>query len=62
MLYVGFFANSSIGEAELLVHFLSKLESFGIKSNPDTTEEDGMRHLCLLIKHLEKAYESKLAK
>jgi hypothetical protein len=45
-------------ERNLLFHFLPELKSFGTGSDDDTTEEDGMRHLSLLIKHLEEAYET----
>jgi hypothetical protein len=45
-------------ERNLLFHFLPELKIFGAGSDDDTTEEDGMRHLTLLVKHLEEAYES----
>jgi hypothetical protein len=44
-------------ERNLLFHFLPELKIFGTGSDGDATEEDGMRHLTLLIKHLEEAYE-----
>lgn len=40
-----------------MFHFLPEFKRFGTGSDDDTTEEDGMRHLSLLIKHLEDAYE-----
>jgi hypothetical protein len=45
-------------ERNLLFHFLPELKSFDTGSDDDTMEEGGMRHLSLLIKHLEEAYES----
>jgi hypothetical protein len=45
-------------ERNLLFHFLPELKIFGASSDDDTAEEDGMRHLTLLIKYLEETYES----
>jgi hypothetical protein len=42
----------------LLFHFLSELKSFGAGLNQDATEGDDMRHLGLLIEHLDEEYES----
>jgi hypothetical protein len=44
-------------EQNLLFYFLPELKSFGTSSDDNTTEEDGMCYLSLLIKHLEEAYE-----
>ncbi|GFG17794.1 hypothetical protein IFM61392_10224 [Aspergillus lentulus] len=54
----GLEADKPAVERNLLFHFLPELKIFGAGSDDDTAEEDGIRHLTLLIKHLEEAYES----
>ncbi|KAJ8227486.1 hypothetical protein LV160_009067, partial [Aspergillus fumigatus] len=54
----GLEADKPAVERNLLFHFLPELKIFGAGSDDDISEEESMRHLTLLIKHLEEAYES----
>ncbi|KAH1353232.1 hypothetical protein KXX63_002251 [Aspergillus fumigatus] len=54
----GLEADKPAVERNLSFHFLPELKIFGAGSDDDISEEESMRHLTLLIKHLEEAYES----